>query len=407
MKILVYGINFFPEITGVGKYTGEMAAWLAAAGHEVRAVTAPPHFPDWTIGRGYSGRDYRREYWGGVGIWRTPIWMPKRRGGMPRLLALFSFAISSLPAVLRQVAWRPDVIWLAEPALVCAPAGALAALLSHARSWLHVQDLEVDAAFELGLLRGRFQRRIASWLERAILTSFDRISTISPNMAQRLQLKGVSRERIIYFPNWVDTDQIRPLEDASPYRKELGVADDAVVALYSGSIGTKQGIEVLGEAARLLEGDPSIHFVFCGQGLGRGDLEARCQGLANVRLLPLQPAERLNDLLNLADIHVLPQRRGASDLVLPSKLLGMLASGRPVVASAESGSALADIVNRCGLLVPPEDPRGVVEALTQLARSDQVRRELGAAGRRYAVQHLGRDTVLARFERELRVLAER
>lgn len=407
MKILVYGINFFPEVTGVGRYTAEMAAWLAKAGHEIRVVTAPPHFPDWSIAPGYSGSAYCREQWGGVGIWRTPIRMPRGGGGVRRLLAVSSFAASSLPVLLRQIAWRPDVVWMAEPALVCAPGGVLTAFFSRARSWLHVQDFEVDAAFDLGLLGGTVQRGLASWLERYLLRRFDRVSTISPKMAEKLRCKGIPEERIVYFPNWVDTAEIRPMPHSSPYRRELGLAEEDVVVLYSGSIGAKQGIEMLGDAARALAHEPSVQFVFCGQGVGRRDLEARCLGLANVRFLPLQPPERLNELLNLADIHVLPQRRDATDLVLPSKLLGMLASGRPVIAAAEPDSTLGGIVERCGLVVPPENPERMADAILRLAHAASLRRELGQVGRRYVEQHMERDAVIARFEEELCALAGR
>ena len=121
MKILLYGINFAPELTGIGKYTGEMAAWLAAQGHQVRVVTAPPYYPDWAVGAGYSARTWRRERWQGVDVWRCPLWVPPRPGGAKRLVHLASFALSSLPVMLRQLLWRPEVVWVVEPPLFCAP----------------------------------------------------------------------------------------------------------------------------------------------------------------------------------------------------------------------------------------------------------------------------------------------
>src|SRR6185312_17358347 len=134
-----------------------------------------------------------------------------------------------------------------------------------------------------------------------------------------------------------------------------------------------------------LAGDGDIRFVFAGEGAARRRLEAMSVGLGNVMFLPLQPAERLNDLLNLADIHLLPQRRGVADLVMPSKLLGMMASGRPVVAGAHPASALGAVVASCGVVVAPEDGAAMAEAVAMLARDCEQRTALGAAGRRRVI----------------------
>jgi len=159
LRILIHGINYFPELTGIGKYTGEMAEWLVSRGHEVRVVTAPPYYPEWRIADGYSAWRYRREARAGVTIWRCPLWVPKKQSGKNRLLHLASFALSSLPVMLSQVFWRPDVVLVVEPPLFCMPTAWLVARLSGAKAWLHIQDFEVDAAFELGLLpQGKLQR---------------------------------------------------------------------------------------------------------------------------------------------------------------------------------------------------------------------------------------------------------
>ena len=410
MKILLHGINFAPELTGIGKYTGEMAAWLAARGHQVRVVTAPPYYPDWAVGAGYSARTWRRERWQGVDVWRCPLWVPAQPGGAKRLLHLASFALGSLPVMLRQVLWRPDVVWVVEPALFCAPAALGVARLGGARAWLHVQDFEVDAAFDLGLLRGKFLRGLVAGAERWLMRRFDVVSTISQRMHQRLLDKGVPPARAVLAANWVDVSAITPQGSDLPrgagtggFRAELGIAADAMVALYSGNMGGKQGLDLLADVAKLclaLAGpaQPAIVFVFCGNGAGRADLVQRCTGLPNVRFLDLQPLARLNDLLAMADVHLLPQRADAADLVMPSKLTGMLASGRPVLATAHPGTELATVVQGCGVVVPPEDPQAMAQSLLRLAGNAALRQQLGAAGRAYALAHLDRDAVLRQFE---------
>ncbi len=415
MRILLYGINFAPELTGIGKYTGELAAWLAGQGHTVRVVTAPPYYPAWAISPDYRGRTYHTQQWQGVAVYRCPLWVPSQPGGLKRLVHLASFALLSLPAMLRQLFWRPQLVWVVEPALFCAPAAVLVARLCGARAWLHVQDFEVDAAFSMGLLRGAWLRRLVAGAEGWLMRRFDVVSTISQRMHQRLLAKGVSPQQARLAVNWVDMAQfaLPTVAGVAAYRRELGIADSAAVALYSGNMGNKQGLDVLAEVARLcsptqsrLAGVRSIVFVFCGDGAGRADLVARCQGLAHVQFLSLQPASRLPDLLSMGDIHLLPQRADAADLVMPSKLTGMLASARPVVACAHPGTELATVVQGCGLVVPPENPQAMADAVRTLAQDPDLCECLGAAGFLYAQTHLDKEAVLKKFEAELRDLVE-
>lgn len=402
MKLLVYGINYSPELTGIGKYSGDMAEWLAAAGHEVRVVTAPPYYPDWAVWPGYSGLRYTREHLKGVSVFRTPVWVPRKVNGLRRLLHLASFALASAPALLAQWRWKPDVVWVTEPPLFCAPAALAFARLRSAKAWLHIQDYEVDAAFDLGLLKGERLRRFVASIERWLMRGFDRVSTISQRMIERAGTKGVEAGRLISLPNWADISAIRPLQSPSPFREELGLMPDAIVALYSGNMGAKQGLELLAEVAQLLHEHSSIQFVFCGNGAGRADLMDRCSKLTNVRFLDLQPVERLGDLLGLADIHLLPQRADAADLVMPSKLTGMLSSGRPVVAGARPDTELGKVAAHCGCTVAPEDSAAFAAAIAALAEDAGLRNELGLRARAFAEQRFARDAVLAQFESELR-----
>ncbi|HEY0522736.1 MAG TPA: glycosyltransferase WbuB [Stellaceae bacterium] len=407
MKILVHGLNFSPELIGIGKYTGEMAAWFGQRGHDVRVVTAPPYYPDWKVFDGHRNRWSRSTLPGAdVRIYRCPVWVPERQSGLKRLVHLLSFAASSTPVALWQaLSWRPDVVIGIEPALFAAPGSLLAAWVSGARAWLHVQDLEIDAAFETGLLRGDRLRRIATAAERLLNRRFDRVSSISNAMCDRLGSKGVDEARIRLVPNWIDAGTIYPLSSPSPMRRELAIPDAATVALYAGNMAEKQGIGILADVARRLAERPDIMFVFAGNGAARSRLEAASAGLANVRFLPLQPAERLNDLLNLADIHLLPQRRGVADLVLPSKVTNMMASGRPVVAGAAPDTQLGRIAARCGLVVEPEDAEAMAGAVAMLVGDAPMRAALGAAGRDIAVSEWSRDAVLGRFETWLAEMA--
>lgn len=411
MKILLYGINFAPELTGTGKFTSEMAAWLVSQGHQVRMVTAPPYYPAWAISPGFNGYAWRTEYWHGVTVLRCPLWVPRQQGGVRRLLHLVSFAASSLPVMLLQVRWRPQLVWVVEPTLFCAPAARMTASLSGAKCWLHVQDFELDAAFDLGLLHGVFLRRVVASAERWLMQRFDVVSTISQRMLARAATKGVALGCLKFFPNWVDLTQFAmPSPDGvDTYRRELNISPRVAVALYSGNMGDKQGLDILAKVARLclVEATPAIVFVFCGNGSGRANLVNLCQGLPNVHFIDLQPRERLADLLSTATIHLLPQRADAADLVMPSKLTGMLASARPIVATAHDGTELANVVQSCGLVVPPDDAVAMANAVLALAADSALCERLGAAGFLYAQEHLDKEAVLERFEVDLLKLMEK
>ena len=166
---------------------------------------------------------------------------------------------------------------------------------------------------------------------------------------------------------------------------ELGIADGTVVLLYSGSMNKKQGLGLLVEAIQQLTDLPNLVWLLAGEGPSKGELAAATAGMANVTLLPLQPAERLNDWLNLADVH----------------LLGILASGRPVVASSPAASELGHLAEQAGLRVEPEDGAGFAAAVRQLVQAPALRSALGAQARQLVEERYGQEAVLGELEAQL------
>jgi colanic acid biosynthesis glycosyl transferase WcaI len=225
-------------------------------------------------------------------------------------------------------------------------------------------------------------------------------------MVELLLRKGVVEERAEYFPNWVDVSHVKPALCSETYRLELDIPSAAVVVLFAGSLSGKQGLMVIPEIAAHLAHRKDIVFVVCGEGVMKGKLEAAAAGLANVRFLPLQPFDRLGELLCLADIHLLPQSADAADLVLPSKLSGMLASGRPVISTCRPGTEIGSVVAQCGMVVPPADSKALADAIGALADDPDRRAELGRAGRAFAEAHFELDSVLERRFAPLEVEVE-
>lgn len=402
LRILIYGLNFAPELTGIGRYTGDMAAWLAEQGHEVTVVTAYPYYPEWRLAKGCPAWRWSMEDWQGVRVVRCPLWVPRRPSTARRLVHLLSFMLASGPVALgTALVRRPDILFTVEPSSFGAPWALLAAKLSGARSWLHVQDIEIGAATALGMVRGRRVQRLVQAVYGRMLGSFDEVSTISHTMRRELERLGRAPGTVRYFPNWVDADRVHPLAGENRLRRELGLNDDRIVCLYSGNMGEKQGVESLAEAARLLRDRRDIHFVLCGAGAARERIAAMVADLPNVTLLPVQPEERLNELLNLADIHLLPQRGDTTGFAMPSKLLNMLASGRAILAQAEPDSELIQLLAGAQAHAAPGDAAGTAAQIVRLAEDRALRASLAAQSRALA-STLARRHVLQTLNTQLR-----
>ncbi len=405
MRLLILGLNYAPEPIGVGRYTAEFASWLRKRGHEVRIIAAPPYYPAWQVKAPYTARRYQLERRPEGTVLRCPLWVPTRPTALHRILHLLSFALSAfVPTLWQAVRWRPDLVWTVEPTAFNAPTALLAARLAGGKACMHVQDFELEAACRLCMRLSPRLARGARALYGWMLRRFDLVSTISRRMRWRLAALGVPLERLRLCPNWVDAGTIRPLATASPMRAALGLDARHVVVLYAGNMGEKQGVETLAALADRLAAEPSLRLVLCGDGVLRSWLESRTTGRANVVWLPVQPEERLNDLLNLADIHLIPQRPEAEQFALPSKLGGILASGRPVVAQA-TGGEVAAAARRCGIVVPPGDAAAMAQAIIDLARDPIRRRRLGRAARQLAENRFDATTILDSYSRQLERLA--
>lgn len=401
MKLLILGLNYAPEPVGIGPFTAGLAEGMAARGHEVTVVAGQPYYPQW---RPYPGQPAHAEarIENGVSVTRVPHYIPQTPSFARRLRHYLSFARAARGPMMAAAGQSPDLVFAVAPAALAVPVARSSARRAGAPLWVHVQDLEVDAAFATGLLgRWPMAERAALALERRLLMPAARISSISPQMCARLRDKGVPAETAFDLRNW---STLTGAGDGSAYRREWQLGERHV-ALYAGNLARKQGIEIVIEAARRLQHRDDIVFVICGEGPNRAHLADLAAGLPNVQLRPLQPVERLGDLLALASVHLLPQIAEAADLVLPSKLANMLASGRPVVATAAPGTGIYAEIDGCGLATPPGEPAPFAEAIAALIDDPQRSKKLGVAARQRAEQRWTRDAVVDRFEQAALELA--
>lgn len=395
MKILIYGINYAPELTGIGKYTGEMAAFFAEQGDEVEVITAPPYYPQWKIKEGYRGDGYRREVIDDVTVLRSPLYVPQEVTGPRRILHELSFVFSSLRYWLPRFFRHYDLIICVSPPFHL-PAPAL--LHSRLRGTLvvnHIQDLQVDAARDLNIIKQPWLLKILERTERWLLRGVDYVSTISEGMRQKLAAKGLDSAKIIMFPNWVDANLVYPVPQELSARRDWGFSESDKIILYAGNLGEKQGLENILHAADRLRDTPGLHFVIIGEGGAKRRLVemAGSMRLENVVFKPLQPLNRLAASLAAADIHLVLQKKAAADLVMPSKLTNILAVGGHALVTAESGTTLFDQVHRhqLGTLVEPENVDALEMGLREILagrRDDDHRGALTFARERLDKQHI-------------------
>ncbi|GAB3512748.1 colanic acid biosynthesis fucosyltransferase WcaI [Spirosoma knui] len=400
MRILIYGINYSPELTGIGKYTGEMGAWLAQQQQHVDVITTMPYYPEWEIHTSYKGKWWHTETLEGVQVHRCPFYVPGKVTSSKRILHEFSFVLSSL------FYWLPVFFGARYDVVICLSPpfhlGLLPVFYSKLRNvplWCHIQDLQIDMAKELGMLKNKRFLNIMYKVEAFILKRCSVVSTISEGMVRKLSQKNVIQTECVLFPNWVDGDFIKPLPQQESLRAELGIRKSDQVVLYSGSLGEKQGLEIIIEAARSFISRPEIKFMIFGSGGGKPKLEAlvREYGLTNVTFHPLQSYEKFSALLATANVHLVLQKKSASDLVLPSKLTGILAAGGCALVSAIPGTTLYDVIDRSkmGILIEPES----VESLKR-AIEDALSRDLSVYqrnSRNYAERYLDKETTLRKF----------
>ncbi|MGW8138581.1 WcaI family glycosyltransferase [Sphingomonas zeae] len=403
-KIILCCMNYRPEIISTGKYAFELCEYMAGKGHAVEVITTVPHYPGWKSFAGYSPFKYMSEKMYGVRVWRAPMYLNQKASGIARLLMPLSWSLFSAPILLARAAWtRPDVIISVQPTIFAAPFVLLASRLCGARTVQHVQDLEIDTALAVGHVRaGGKLVRFAHAMERWIMQRFDSVVTISAQMRARLIAKGVSPENIAIVRNWVDTSVIRPLDRPSCYRTELGISPETFVVQYSGQMGRKQALHILIQAAERMAGDTRFMFVLAGNGPMRAEIEQANARLPNMRLLELQPTERLGEFLNLADCHILPQDVDVSELVLPSKLGGMLASGKRMLITAQEDSELANFLGSAATFTPPGEVDAIVRALSAMIDAPDTSNALRAERTR----DLDATTLLPAFERTLLVHSE-
>nr|WP_297916427.1 WcaI family glycosyltransferase [uncultured Allomuricauda sp.] len=397
-KITILSLNYAPEDTAIGLYSTQMAEHLHDLGWNVSVIAGFPYYPQWKIWDSYKKRrKYHQEVINGVKVLRYRQYVPSKLTFSKRVLQLIDFTLGSFFNTYK--IREADVVLSIIPFTSSAWLGRLLANRLHAKHWVHIQDFEFDAAKESGMTN---EKRLSKCLftmlfklESNILNSAHVVSTISHRMMNKLGKKSTSVR--FYFPNWVDEEFINP----SLAKQHEFLKTDGYKVLYSGNIGEKQDWDFFLKVVEKFKENEKVKFIVVGHGASKNKLKSATGHLRNVLHFEPVPYSELNDLLCSADLHILFQKKTILDTVMPSKILGMMASGIPSLVTGHLDSETATVFNNSkgGLYFDTSSLQEVINSIVD--REIKLQELMGENAKKYVTAHFSKINVLNKFELRL------
>ena len=376
MHILLLNQYFPPDASATAKMAAMVVETLAQR-HQVTVLAGRPSYDPSEYHPYYL---LRRETFGNVTVERVgstayPRFQMRRR--------VCNYLTYLALAVLRALSIRADVVLAMTDPPIAGLAGALVAAVSGRPFVYNIRDLYPDMALGGEIVQP--SRWAAAWekLHRRALRRAARVIVLGEDMRDRIVAKGVDPARVVVIRDGAPIPKNIPARNG-PVAQEIRCGFPFIV-LHAGNLGFYGAWETLVRAAKLLEND-GVGFIFVGEGAARPQIEASAAGCPAVRFLPFRPPEQIPCVLAAGDLHVVTVRRGLEGVVVPSKLYGILAAGRPVLAVAPPETDVARIVRGagCGVAVDPDDPVAVAEAVRALARDPERVAHMGRRAREVA-----------------------
>ena len=400
MHLHIYGINYFPELIGIGKYTTEMSGYLAEKGHNVTVTTAFPYYPEWKIPKQYKNKVFLRETFNGIDVRRTYLYVPSQVTKRNRIVHELSFILSSFLGLF--FVKKAEVLIVVSPPLGLGLGAYLFCKIKKIPFVFLIQDLQPDAAVNLGMIKSGFLIKLLYKIEKFIYKKASLICTVSEGMKRKILTKNINQKKIFLLPNWVDADIISPKKRNNIFRDKYNLNDKFVV-LYSGNIGIKQGLDIILDVAEKTKHLNDLLYLIVGDGVYRKDLfeKYKKMNLKNLKFLPLQPKEMLPYMFSASDVSLVLQKKDMTDIVMPSKLLDIMGSGKPVIVTATQGSGLFNTVkiNECGIVIEPGNPEELLKAIMYFYKNKNILEEFGKRGKEYVLKNFSMNSILERFER--------
>lgn len=399
-NITLIGINFYPEDSSTGLYSTQMAEYLAKT-HDIEVITGFPYYPEWEIRNEYKNKPkYLVEKKEDITIYRYKQYVPKNPTFKNRIIHLLDFTFGSIRNIFKVK--RSDLIICVVPFTSTIALGLFLSKFRGAKVWVHIQDFEFDAAVESGLAgeqKGLKAKVFQSlfWLEKKLLNKTDIVSTISYGMLDKLKTKTDTPN--YFFPNWVDENFIDPHKTT----KHQLMSSEKFKILYSGNIGAKQDWDFFLQVIAHFKDENNMEFIIVGAGAKKEWLVKQTKGYVNVKhYMPVDYAT-LPDLLCSANLHILFQKNDVVDTVMPSKLLGMMASAVPSVVTGSVESEVAKVfeVSNGGYFYDSTCLDDVLQVIKELSSDLEKTKIIGDNARTYIVEHFSASKVLANFEQKV------
>jgi len=400
MNILLISPFFPPEVGSAAHLYYELGLALQQRGHKITILTGLPRYHVVGEANTYRRRPFISETYHGLNVFRVftldiPWNVPLLRG-MDQFLNAFTFGVvgTLLP--------RVDIVLVYSPPLPLAVATYFMGRLRAKTAVLNVQDIFPQSAIDLGVLKNPWLIRFFKGMEAFAYRHFQLIVAHSEGNRGHIISRGGQPERVMAIPNWVDTDAIKPGVTNNGLRAALGLNRHFIVS-FAGVMGYSQDLNTIIAAADLLRDHQDIAFLLVGDGVEKPKIQHLVEDkkLTNVHFLPMQPKEEYPKILAASDLCLVTLRKEVQTPVVPSKILSIMAAGRPVLASLPlEGDAPRLIAEaQCGVCLAPESPELLADAILNLMQDSRLRAEMGAKGRHYAVKHLSLEACALQLER--------
>lgn len=385
--------NYAPEETAIGIYTSQLATFLSSKGYCVSVITGFPYYPQWKIESSYCNYpNYYKETIDNITIYRYKMYLPKKVTFFGRIKMMLSLLKGTLKNI-RNINNTDLVICVVPFTLLIFPAYLLAKK-NKSPLWLHIQDFEFDLAFETGVsknLLSNFIKYFVIKLEKYLLNKATVISSISFNMLKKIQQKTNNKD-VYYFPNWVSSEKINP----TLAKKHRFFNEKVFSMLYSGNIGQKQDWGVFIALCEKIKPEDGIEIIIVGDGAFSEQLKIKTKPFSFVKFYDPVPFCELNDLLCSADLHFLFQKTTVLDTVMPSKILGMLASGKPSIVTGNELSEVKTIFDNanCGYFLNQNKSKEIYNLIEKIKNKKELGKKWGDGGRNYILKHFSEANIL-------------
>jgi colanic acid biosynthesis glycosyl transferase WcaI len=397
-RVVIVTSNFFPERTGIGQVTTELAEYLASHGQEVSVITAMPYYPEWEIYPVYRSAWLKSESVGSVNVHRAWHFARPNPTSIGRIIHEVTLCAASIPNFIRYMRGA-DRVFLVSPDLSFAAVGMWTSRLLGKRRLLIVQDVQPEAAVDLGMLRNRFVVGLAKRIAKYLYAHADEVITLSDSMARRINAEMDVSNKLRIVPNTIDTRELEPATNQRSSFRARFVPDDTLAVVHAGNMGEKQDLSLLLRTARLLRDHRNVHFYVFGDGSKKSEfLKLRNDwDLTNVSHYPFQDRAVLPQILHGADVLLISQLPEVIDTVVPSKLVTAMGAGAMIVAACSVRSETARLLSAAGggLVIRASDEQALADAILRIeAGAEDVARHRQRV-RQFAVDKFDRQKVYA------------